>query len=133
VQGGTVCLHTVLHFLISRIGQSICIISSKQKTKMCKHNGIYVKLNQTSDFFSNNTECRHCKILMYFGEEMPLCEDMCDVCTKKRVSTEAWDVCVAELAKLVINCLIELLPLRQTLHMHVCATPFSGSYGFCVS
>ena len=79
----------------------------------------YARLNQASDLFSDNTECRHCKILMYFGEEVPLCEDMCDVCTKKGVSNVPWENCEPELTKLVINCLIELLPHCQTLNMSV--------------
>ena len=77
----------------------------------------YVKLNQASDFFSNNTECHHCKILTYFGEEVPLCEDMCDVCTKNK--GVSWENCETELAKLVLNCLIELLPHCQTLNWSV--------------
>ena len=79
----------------------------------------YAKLNQASGFFSDNTECRHCKILTYFGEEAPLCEDMCDVCTKKGVSKVPWENGETELSKLVINCLIELLAHRQTLNTSV--------------
>ena len=50
--------------------------------KVCKPKGMrsLIKLQ----IFSNNTECRHCKILTYFDEEVPLCEDMCDVCTKNK-------------------------------------------------
>ena len=42
---------------------------------------------------------------------------MCDVCTKNK--GVSWENCETELAKLVLNCLIELLPHCQTLNWSV--------------
>ena len=74
----------------------------------------YDKLNRASYFFSNYAECRHSNILEYFGEEAVLCEDRCDVCIKGTIPTEICEDSMKQLAVVVVQCLMELIPHCQT-------------------
>ena len=74
----------------------------------------YEKLNQASDFFSNDGECRHLNILSYFGEDTTACEDRCDVCIRDKRPSEISEDSMKQLTLLVLQCLIELLPCCQT-------------------
>ena len=78
----------------------------------------YEKLNQASYFFSNYTECRHSNILSYFGEETAVCEDRCDVCISDTLPMEICEDSMKQLAVLVVQCLIELLPHCELEHIH---------------
>ena len=74
----------------------------------------YEKLNQASDFFSNDGECRHLNILSYFDEDTTACEDRCDVCIRDKRLSEISEDSMKQLTLLVLQCLIELLPCCQT-------------------
>ncbi|XP_068745692.1 ATP-dependent DNA helicase RecQ-like [Montipora capricornis] len=69
----------------------------------------YNKLNESTYFFYNSTECRHVQILSYFGEGASNpCETTCDVCTNGPLRDHGIQSDKTELAKIVIHCVIEM-------------------------
>ncbi|XP_068680749.1 uncharacterized protein [Montipora foliosa] len=69
----------------------------------------YNKLNESTYFFYNSTECRLVQILSYFGEGASNpCETTCDVCTNGPLKDHGIQSDKTELAKIVTHCVIEM-------------------------